>query len=285
MKLYYPGEHTSCFIYENGDAAIINKETLLLGDVFNISTKTNQIVFVLEGDIIYLYGNLEHKKIKAGHMLMFPARSDVKMHINSNTTLIILHLNMTLAFCDHFSFDMLLKEKKPVKGEKGILKSNERIVEFMVALNSYISDGLKCFYFFELKIKEFLFLLRAYYSKEDLYLFFSQVISSDLHFSDQVFENYEKVKTVKDLAEALNYSVSGFEKKFRKVFGISASKWMKNQKSRIIYHEITCTKKTFSELSFDFGFSSPSYFNDYCKVTFGDTPGNIRKNGIFKPSL
>ena len=74
-----------------------------------------------------------------------------------------------------------------------------------------------------------------------------------------------------------HYSLSGFQKRFKKVFGVSAYHWMKDVRSKSIYHQINSTEKSFKEISDEYGFSSPSHFNDFCKVHFGTTPGRIRR--------
>jgi AraC-like DNA-binding protein len=52
---------------------------------------------------------------------------------------------------------------------------------------------------------------------------------------------------------------------------------MQEQRAKKIYHEIICTKKTFTELAMEFEFSSPAHFNDFCKQYFGDAPGRMRR--------
>jgi AraC-like DNA-binding protein len=63
---------------------------------------------------------------------------------------------------------------------------------------------------------------------------------------------------------------------------MSPSQWMQVQKSRVIYHEINCSDKTFAELGYEFGFSSPSHFNNFCKKMFKCAPGTIRKKNATK---
>lgn len=135
---------------------------------------------------------------------------------------------------------------------------------FLRMLNTCITDQLKCIYYFEIKIKELL-------------NFFYPLLTKDTHFSDIILRNYNKVKTVKDLADLTHYSISGFEKRFKRVFGISPYKWLKKQKAKNIYREINYSVKTFKEISLEYDFTSPSHLNNFCKTNFGDTPGNIRR--------
>jgi AraC-like DNA-binding protein len=52
---------------------------------------------------------------------------------------------------------------------------------------------------------------------------------------------------------------------------------MQEQKAKKIYREVTCTKRTFTEIAFEYDFSSPAHFNDFCKQYFQNTPGGLRK--------
>jgi AraC-like DNA-binding protein len=170
------------------------------------------------------------------------------------------------------------KSKKTADIE--ILVPNQRLTNFVETMQEYVKDGLKCTFFFDIKIREFLFLIRAYYDRTIVFNFFKPIYSTDFVFSNDVYKNIDSVKTVKEMADALNYSLSGFEKKFKKVFNLSPYQWMQEQKARKIYHEIHCSKKTFAEMAFEYDFSSPAHFNVFCKLFFGSTPGKLRKENM-----
>ena len=75
----------------------------------------------------------------------------------------------------------------------------------------------------------------------------------------------------------MNYTVSGFEKRFKRVFGVSPYKWMNNQKAKMIFQQVRTTDLTLKEISANFGFTSLSRFNDFCKTNLGKPPGDIRE--------
>jgi AraC-like DNA-binding protein len=112
---------------------------------------------------------------------------------------------------------------------------------------------------------------------KDLRAFFSAILSDDLKFSLHIMREYHPALTVGDLAKKMNYSLTGFEKRFKKVFDMPPSKWMQTQRAQAIYHEINCSDKTIAELGYEFGFSSPSHFNNFCRKIFKESLGNIRK--------
>jgi AraC-like DNA-binding protein len=210
--------------------------------------------------------------------MLIPAGSHLQCKAQDDSTFIIIRLHNIKQLCDCFSFDRLLREEvKDFIPEFYYLDINERVKSFLTFLDTCMIDGLKCTYYFELKSKEFYFLLRAYYTRKDLFAFFYPLLSYDISFSELIIKNHCKAKTVQELADLVHYSLSGFQKRFKKVFGISAYHWMKEERSKLIYHQINSTEKSFKEISDEYGFSSPSHFNDFCKANFGDTPGKIRR--------
>ena len=138
--------------------------------------------------------------------------------------------------------------------------------------------GLHCHYYNENKVRELMFIFRAFYPKEQLRKFFSPALTGDTSFSQFIMDNYNSYNTLSDMASSLNYTVSGFEKKFRKIFGCSPYNWLKRRKALDIYQCISTSNLRMNEISNNFGFSSPAAFNTFVKQTFGITPGQIRQN-------
>lgn len=279
MELLYPQEHFFCYNYESGNGPSIECVEKKAGEKINFSPIVNEIVFILSGSMHFSFGKFVNQSIHENQIMLLPSKNHYTIEIDEDATFVVLRLYSKFDFCDHFSLEMLLKEKQKSKIKKELfyLTINSRMKDYLEFLRGCTEDGLKCSYFFEIKLKEVFFLLRAYYTKEELLSFFFPILSNDISFSDQVYMNQDKAKSINELAALLNYSLSGFKKRFKKVFGISAYQWMNKERAKKIYHEINCSRKTFTEIGFEFGFSSPSHFNNFCKKTFGISPGKIRK--------
>lgn len=277
MELQCAREQTNCYNYnkENPLIEIIDKTE---GDVMDLYMSKNCIVFLLKGEISFSSGKISNKTIKNDEMFVHPYRHKGILEIRKSSTLIIMNLNVDFSFCVHFPVESLYG-KNLNANDIYPRKFNPVLKQYISSLAEYIRDGLYCTYFFELKIKEFLFLVRTYFSEKDLQLFFMPILNSDMEFSKQVFEGFKKVKTVKELAELMHYSLSGFEKRFKRVFDMPASKWIEQEKGKEIYHEITCSKRTIMEIGYNFGYS-PSHFNNYCKRIFGETPKKLRNKTL-----
>ena len=159
----------------------------------------------------------------------------------------------------------------------GALKPNQKMMDFVNTAKNYVNDELNCPYYHDLKIREFLFLMRVYYDKKQVINFFKPIYNADFAFSSDIYKHLSEVRTVKELAGKLSYSLSGFEKKFKMIFETSPYQWMQEQRAKRIYKEVTCTRKTFTAIAFEYDFSSPAHFNDFCKQYFQNTPGGLRK--------
>lgn len=273
MELLYSDEHFKCSNYSWHEPLI--KILNLNNEVYEFNPVSNYLAIVYKGNITFNSG-IQSREMQEGDMFVIPLLDTNTIEAKDNCRIFLFKLNMDLIFCDHFPLEKLYDHMET--GEERIISqnTNEILDNYLKSLEGYMTDGLLCVYFLEIKIKEFLFILRAYYTKESLAGLFHILLNKDNEFSRQVFENVKKVKTVKELAESMYYSVSGFEKRFKKVFGISANKWMQQNISRQIFHEINCSNKTMKEIAYQFGFS-PSYFNDYCKRIFHLTPSQLKE--------
>lgn len=277
VKLLYAAEHYSCYNYSQQNS-LLSLEKIQKDEVFDLDPSQNGIVFVLRGKVLSFIGMEKDRVINGGEMFVLPKHLKGKITAIEDSVVLLMRLDMNLFFCEHFSLEKLCRETdlKP-KEDLFLLKINSVASFYFDQLERYIEAGLKCSYFFELKVKEFLYILRAFYTKEELKNFFLPILNLDTEFTLQVQRKVEDAKSVKELADSLNYSVSGFEKRFKKVFNMPASKWIELKKSRSIYHEINCSNKTIAEIAYDFHFS-PSQFNDYCKRIFKKTPKQLRKD-------
>ena len=280
MKLCHVDMHNACFQYGNKNSTI-ELIKLSKGEIYQFLPEANLFVFIHSGSLAVFCNKISDKKVNFGESLLIPMQSPCVFQCNNNASILMMKSTInTISFCEDFLFNPLLTKNGKIKTEKtdiGFLKSNQKMVDYSNSVINYINDELICPYFFDLKIQEFLYLIKMYYDKHTLFNFFKPIYNHDFIFSSNVYRNLDKVKTVKEMANTLKYSMSGFEKKFKTIFKMSPHLWMQKQKAKKIYYEINCTKKTFSEIAFDFGFSSPAHFNDFCKVHFNNVPGKVRK--------
>ncbi|MBD8346893.1 MULTISPECIES: helix-turn-helix transcriptional regulator [unclassified Dysgonomonas] len=276
-KLLYKDEHLACYNYQKDDKAPI--EGLKINATHSIENivEESEIIFVIEGRFSISYGEISDRRVNSGQMFVLRQGYQYKIDAEADTFIMIFRINSQVNFCDRFSIQQLYQKEFKIEDEFNPLIINNRLSDFLSRAYANISDGLLCTHFLDLKRQELFFLLRAYYSKEDLARMFHPLLNNDQVFSNFIYDNHYKVKNIQQLVALSSYSVSAFNKRFKKSFGISPYKWMKDQRAKRIFHEINNYTKNFKVISEEYGFSSLSQFNDFCKVHFGLTPGEIRK--------
>lgn len=283
IELLYTKEHISCRNYDDGANPLIEVVDLHKNENWDISTQENKIVYVVKGKIKFLFNGFSGENLSQSKAIILPAGTKFVSKAEKDTSICVLRLRSHIKLCDRYSIERLLKDENVSDlEEQTTLQGNEILQSYMQLLYIIVKDGLKCISLFEIKLKELFFILRGYYPKKELLGFFYPLLTNDTSFSNQILFNHYKAKTVKDLADLTHYSVSGFEKRFKKAFNVPPSQWLKEQRAKNIYHEINCTHKTLKEISLEFGFASPAHLNEFCKSYFGITPGKIRKENIAK---
>ena len=118
--------------------------------------------------------------------------------------------------------------------------------------------------------------MRGYYTKKELFTFFSSILGHAGHFEDFVMDNYRKVKSVKEFAGLYCTSERSFNRKFRDCFKESPYQWMQKKKAELIREKISESDTPFQEIAMDFDFNSQAHFTSYCKRLFGMTPSKLR---------
>jgi len=237
------------------------------------------LCFIFSGAIDITSKNIHNKRISKEEILLIPFHTPCQMYAKEDTTILKIKVLQNIFVNEKMPFMHLLEGYGVIKGslDFGTLTPNQRITDFVYILKNYSENELNCDSLFEAHISVILHMISAFYSKREVTEFFSPIYSSDFEFSIKIYENIDKVKNVKELAKLINYSASGFEKRFKKIYNTSPYEWLMEHKSKKIYHEIITTKKTFSELAYEYDFSSPAHFNNFCLKHFKTTPGQLRK--------
>ena len=206
---------------------------------------------------------------------MFMAQIDQLYEITmlQQTHFLICHVPIETWY-EKWTESLVLQEEND-SGKFFKLPIKRVIIRFLSLLDIYLREGGYPNHFFELKRQELFFLLFFYYKENDLARFLQSVLSKDIQFKKEVMNNYLKAKNVQELAKSVNYSTSGFIKKFQKCFNESPYKWMQKQKAKHISFEINHGIKSLQEIANEYNFSSYQHFSVFCKTQFGVPPTSI----------
>ena len=275
-------EHLACSRYVPSGANAVFKvfrypkeERLPSGSVLYSS-----LFFVLEGSVHLVDDVFSEQAVPAGEFFLLTKGTYVKGRAAQGSLVIRCFFSKEMQLCNRFSLEQLgafVADKATCSF--ATLPICERLDEFLRLTVRYLDDGLSCMHFHQGKRNELFWLLRGYYSKEDLAKLFYPLLNTDLDFRDFVVENYKKAKDVKELSALAHQSLSTFNRHFKKAFGIPAAEWIEKEKAKDLYREICITDRPFSEIADEYNFSSASYFTTFCKRHFGKTPKELREGG------
>ena len=288
MGLLYKSEHLSCAQYDNSENPGIEVVKIVKGKREKLSVATNEIIFVVEGRIRLCFRELPSYEGVKGQVLFIPASADYVYEAPTDTTLVIFRLTQHVMLCSNYSIEKLygIKPRVPQadreealadKNKIGTLEINSRLWSFLDWIMDCVGDGLKCRCWFELKIKEFLVILRAYYPKEELHGFFYLILSGDTAFSEYVRLHWQRFRSVGEIADSLHMTHKQFSQRFTAVFKQTPYRWMMERKAEIVYRDVASTNKSFKEIALERGFNSDTQFTRFCKMHFGKTPTQLRE--------
>ncbi len=276
-RLLYADEHFSCSNYSGGENGVVEILEYTKGEVKDRLFNDTEVGFVIRGKVQISVNGIKDYPIGAERIIISPMGTRFRVEAVEDTTVLVFHMKYTMQLCESFRYDSLVYEQVPnMDCELKTLGFNPAIRNFIRDLTERFNDGLRCRHYLENKLSELFFLLRAYYTKEELAAFFCRLMTSDLAFRDLIIRNYSKVRSVKELSDLAHYSEAGFHKHFKKVFGESPSDWLNREKANAVRRKLTQTQTPLKIISDEFGFSSVSHLNKFCKKHFGATPLQIR---------
>ena len=106
-------------------------------------------------------------------------------------------------------------------------------------------------------------------------------LGDDYEFISRVKSNYLASDNVTELAGVCGYSSTiTFRRRFQRVFGCSASSWLRQRRIERIGELLRTTHYTLQEIAYMCGFSAQSHFTDFCKRNMGSNPTSIRQEGL-----
>lgn len=279
MELLYVEEHRRCFNFRKEEGSEARLSEHKAGSQLNGENRETELVFVLQGRLRLSYEKFRDEVVSESNVLLLPAGTHFGMDFDEDTRILVFRVRTSLRFCEGYAIEQLFAECPDVQMELFTLRFNERIESFLNSFVPMLDDGLMCCRYHDIKLEELMLVMRAYYTKKELARFFSPMLSSKAEFSDFVLKNYNKVRSVQELASLANYSLSGFEKHFRKVFGVSAAQWLRKKKAGNLYHDLIHTDAPIKQLCRQYGFSSHANMCDFCNRHFNATPTQIREKG------
>ena len=204
-------------------------------------------------------------------MILTPRSSRLKGIGENGSSLLSMFFDMPEGNCDKLILQSLSDLCDNIEYDFSPIRIHYPLTPFLEVLTHCIKNGMNCAHLHTLMQREFFFLLRGFYEKQEIATLLHPIIGKEMDFKDFVMRNHTKVDNIEQLISLSNLGRSRFFSKFTKVFGMTAKQWMLKQKNQRILEKMTepgvCIKDAVEELGFD----SQSNFNRHCKLYFGCT--------------
>jgi len=279
MSVFYLDEHLTCSNYISDYDMGFKNYRIKQGE-FIIPTNKEQhcLFFLVNGQVdLHYESNVNH--LRKDTVWFIPMSSDYKICATTEAILILNYFNKPIDLCEKVALESLsvfLEQKMTTS----TLKINKPLKKFLSNLIFYMNEGIYCKHFHDIKQNELLFILRCFYTKREIAGLFAPIISKNLDFKNTVLANYLNATSVKELAQICNYSLSSFNRIFKKNFSENPYIWLQNQKIKYITRRLSDKNVPLGEIIDEFRFSSPSHFTIFCKKHLNLTPSQFRKQHI-----
>lgn len=254
--------------------------SLTKGENRSFKTLHPAIIFVKEAAVNIFYSSIGKKQIDKGEYFLLSRDFMCQIETEENQTIIMLHIPNMTAIYIHFMMPLLKEEIADFNHLFYPLKMDVTISNLLDSISYYIREKQNSNLLFGVKTYELFYFIKRCYPEESIRFFFTPILKKEYTFALFVLSNYSTVKNAEELAHLSNYTFSGFDKQFRKVFGMAPYKWMLQKKITKIYLEIATTSKPIKVIAEECGFTNSSHLGDFCRKHIGMSPVRIRKKEI-----
>lgn len=275
-NLLYVEEHRSCRNYlnpvESGFKYIeLEQETFIRKEC----ACWNYLLIFLDGEFVISQDRFKNRMFSAGTMVLLPKMSAFSGWGNCGAKLVAFSFDTPPGSCDMFVLQSLSGICETIKYDFQATEIRYPFGPYLEVLTFCLKNGMNCGHLHELMAKELFFLIRGFYTKEEIAGLFHPIIGPDFLFKKMIVENYQKADSIEALIALANMGRSSFFTKFKKVFGMTAKRWIVKQKNCRILDEAMRPGVTVKELMVKFMFDSQIHFTYYCKQHFGLTPKQL----------
>ncbi len=248
-----------------------------LGDEIHLSSDDGHLLFILDGEIEVDDGKTRYT-CKTNEIVLLPIKTSYRVAALAKTKILVFKFSTHYQVCNDVNFEKLGDLVNKMEYRFNTLEINMYMSRFLESVMFYLEHRVCCDYLHEAKAIELFIVYKFFYSPEEIIRFFYPILRKDVVFSTLVYNNYEKARTVKDLAELCGYSLSNFKKIFTKKLGVSPYQWMQKQKMYKIKSRLLDKSIPIKSIAMEFGFADPAHLNSYCKRYFNATPQQIRNS-------
>lgn len=234
----------------------------------------NCILFMIKGELLVNSQEYPGTSLRDGQFILQAIGSKIKLLALTEVEYIVYWFNELPQICESYYREILNTSEAPLTYTPLVM--NYRLSRFITDLGEYLTEGISCGPFIEIKSQELVFLLTCYYPRPQLSNFFYPISTYTESFQYFIMQNYNKVKNVEEFAHLGGYTVTTFRRLFRNMYGVPVYEWILDKKREGILDDLQHTKERITDISTRYGFDSLSHFAHFCKASFGDSPRALR---------
>lgn len=278
MNNFIHKEKTICSEYLSDSCIEFKYIEIEEGTTFIVKEKKEKhLFFFLEGCVRVRYNEFDEKVFGAGEMIFIPKSADCSGKALAKSSFIVHTYDAPVKLCDRAGLNEIIAHSRLVQYEFKSLPICQTLNSFLLLLKVYLSDGMNCMHFNEIKQRELFMVFRTYYNKRDIAELFYPILGKSMDFRSKVMKHHTNVRTVKEFARHCGYSEAHFNELFVAEFENTPYQWMQKQKAKHIIGRLTQTEEPLKEIASEFNFTSQNHFNKYCKAQFGEPAARIRQ--------
>lgn len=247
-------------LFKRLDKSILNMEKIIV---------SHAILYIKSGRVEIETFDYEKLTAKEGEMLFLPRDS----YLMSDYTKDDQEMEVYLFFFDHtltLEFLQNAPNKENTSQENILkLKLSNNILNYIAALQDMSYKNINNYQLLKIKIFELLHLISEV-NGEFIDILQKQE-SGKTDIETYMLKHFNKNLDVRDWASLSGYSLSTFNRKFKKKYNMSPKKWITQRKMELASESL---KKgvSVSECAMDFGYSNTSNFIKAFKEIYKTTP-------------
>lgn len=180
-----------------------------------------------------------------------------------------------LGFCEGDIFGASASEDTVIPADPIPSLSLHPVIESLLAGLFVVPELVECARYHRIKATELFLLIKALYTPTELAYFFQPMMQPEDHFRTFVCNNYERARSVAELAALAGMSLSVFKRRFAEHFDDSVYHWMMRQKAQRILTDIQDGEQSTRALMEKYGFRYYTQFSRFCKNYLQATPAQL----------
>lgn len=235
----------------------------------------NYLLFFLSGHFFVNCNHFCDRTFHNNEMLLLPKSSIVKISAETKSRMLAMSFDVPPSSCDKLLFQSLTPICLNMEYNFNSIPIRYPLMPFIETVIYCLKNEMNCMHLHDIMQREFFFLLRGFYEKEEIAALFHPIIGKELEFKDFVIQNYTKVNNLEELIALSKMGRTSFFIKFKEEFGITAKQWMMKQlKERILGKVVepgVCVKQLMEVCNFE----SQTQLYRYFKQQFHCTPKQL----------